>query len=241
MSASGSGPGSASHRRDDASGRRRTTGSQPIAGYHLLQRIGRGSMGIVYRAIQLSMQREVALKVLDPKLAEAPGFTTRFIHEARAAGAVNHPHVITCYDAGTSGELVYQALELLLGGDLDQHCRAHGGRLDEKQAMAIALDCAQGLEGIHAAGLTHRDVKPSNIFIADEGVAKLGDLGLARSLGADETGSTRVARSGDAAFTAPEQLAGGPCDIRADIYSLGATLYWMVCGVKPFVPRSDEE
>jgi len=206
----------------------------------MLQPIGRGSTGTVYRAIQLSMQREVALKILDPKLAEIPGFTARFIHEARVAGAVHHANVVTCYDAGCVGDIVFQALELLPGGDLAHFVAQRGGRCPEAEAVHIALDCAHGLEGIDAVGLTHRDIQPTNIFIGDDGITKLGDLGLARSLGGEEH-SAECRQSSSRAFAAPEVLHQQSGDIRADIYSLGAVLAWMLTGQQPFLPGDAEE
>jgi serine/threonine protein kinase/formylglycine-generating enzyme required for sulfatase activity len=212
-----------------------------ISGYHLLQIIGRGSTGAVYRAIQLSMQREVALKVLSPDFARQPGFSERFVREARAAGAVHHPNVVTCYDVGEVGGVVYQALELMSGSDLEQYLASRGGRLPFKDALGILIECARGLEGIHRAGLAHCDIAPANIFITQEETVKLSDLGLARSLAGDEAHAP-VSAPAALATLAPEQLGVGEApDIRVDTYALGATLFIATTGRPPFdAPSRDE-
>ncbi len=212
-----------------------------ISGYHVLQIIGRGSTGTVYRAIQLSLQREVALKVLSPDLARQPGFAERFVREARAAGAVHHPNVVTCYDVGEVGGVVYQALELMSGSDLGQHLASHGGRLPLKDALGILIECARGLEGIHRAGLAHCDIAPANIFITQEETVKLADLGLARSLAGDEAHAP-LSLPATLATLAPEQLGIGQApDIRVDTYALGATLFIATTGHPPFdAPTRDE-
>jgi hypothetical protein len=205
-----------------------------IPGYHVLQCIGRGGTGTVFRAVQLSLQREVALKVLSPRLARMPGFTDRFVREARSAGAVHHPNVVTCYDVGESDGLVYQALELMAGGNLQHFIAQRGGRLPQKEAIAIIIDCAHGLEGIHRAGLVHGDIKPANVFITDDEVVKLADLGLARSMLGDRRHASGRLVEG-LAMTPPELLTGESLpDIRCDIYSLAATLFTMVTGTEPF-------
>jgi len=212
-----------------------------VCGYHILQIIGKGSTGTVYRAIQLSMQREVALKVLSPELARQPGFSERFVREARAAGAVHHPNVVTCYDVGNVDGVVYQALELMSGGDLQQFLDRRGGVLPMKDAVGIVIECARGLEGIHRAGLAHCDIKPSNIFITQEETIKIADLGLARSMGNDES-HVPVAVSGSLTTLAPEQLVGDPApDIRVDTYALGVTLFIATTGRLPFDALSRDE
>jgi hypothetical protein len=205
-----------------------------VPGYRILEPIGSGSMSVVHRAVHIQLQREVALKVLSPALTARPGFAERFLSEARSAAAIQHPHVVACYDAGEHGGLLYQALELITGPTLEQRLIDHGGVLEPAAAVALMLDCARGLEGIHKAGLSHQDIKPANIFLTAEGVAKLGDLGLARTLGqAQEAVGDQVSPI-DVATSAPEQILGdGPCDIRTDIYALGATLYVLVTGHAP--------
>ena len=137
--------------------------SPTIPGYHLLECIGRGTTGTVFRAVQLSLQREVALKVLSPALALQQGFSERFVLEARAAAAVHHPNVVTCFDVGEFDGVLYQALELMSGGDLEHLLIGNGGRLGLSQALAIMLDCVRGLEGIHRTSTqqAHHDQEQS--------------------------------------------------------------------------------
>jgi sulfatase modifying factor 1 len=205
-----------------------------VPGYRILEPIGSGSMSVVHRAVHIQLQREVALKVLSPALTARPGFAERFLSEARSAAAIQHPHVVACYDAGEHGGLLYQALELITGPTLEQRLIDHGGVLEPPAAIALMLDCARGLEGIHKAGLSHQDIKPANIYLTAEGVAKLGDLGLARTLGEAQAEGSDLVSPIDVATVAPEQILGhGPCDIRTDIYALGATLYVLVTGHAP--------
>lgn len=223
--------------------RRRAANERPsIPGYHLLERIGRGTTGCVYRAVQLSLQREVALKVLSPDLADSPGFSQRFVREAQAAAAVHHPNVVTCYDVGEVDGMPYQAMELLSGGDLQRRMDDRGGRLPYRDAVSMIMACTCGLEGIHRAGLMHGDIIPANIFIADDGTVKLADLGLARSLAGNDKSPWNPAAAAGNATAAPEQLvAGARSDIRTDIYALGATLFLLVTGRPPFVARNRNE
>ncbi len=214
-------------------------GPKTVAGFQIVSKLGQGGMGAVYRATQLSIGREVALKVMAPDVAKNKGFVERFLREGMAMGAINHPNVVTCYDAGQDGKILYMALELMTGGDADQLARAHGGLLPPVRACAIVRDCAAGLSAIHRAGLIHRDIKPANIFLGEDGTAKLADLGLARQ----EDGDDKMTRTGTAmgtpAFMSPEQAEGvEDLDIRSDIYALGATLFALVTGEAPFTGQS---
>ncbi len=230
-------------RPDQPPSRRVAVPHPSIPGFHIVECIGRGSTGTVFRAVQLSLRREVALKVLPAELAERPGFSERFLLEARAAGAVHHPNVLTCYDAGEAEGTIYQALELMTGGDLAQYLHSRGGKLPFKEALLIVVECAKGLDGIHRAGMVHGDLKPTNVFIAEDNgalVIKLGDLGMARSLaGSGVWDAESIACN---AAIAPELLGpGGPADIRTDIYALGAILYLLATGKPPYVAHSREE
>ena len=209
-----------------------------IGGCEIKSKLGQGGMGAVYRAVQLSIGREVALKVLAPEVARKPGFAERFLREGKAMGAISHPNVITCYDAGPDGKVLYMALELMTGGDADQAAKRQGGRLPPLRACEIVRDAAAGLGAIAKAGLIHRDIKPANIFLGEDGIAKLADLGLARQ----EDGEDQMTRTGTAmgtpAFMSPEQAKGEDLDIRSDIYALGATLFALITGQPPFVGAS---
>ena len=210
-----------------------------IGSYQILAKLGQGGMAIVYRAIQASLKREVALKVVSASFSGDPTFCERFLREARAGALVNHPHVVTCFDAGEADGQLFMAMELVTGGDLAQLIDKRGGRLDEKLALALMKDATCGLEAIEAAHLVHRDIKPANIFLTDHGQAKLADLGLV----CFSTGDDRMTKPGTVmgtpAYIAPEQARGVPdVDIRADIYSLGATLFHLVTGRPPYVSES---
>lgn len=208
-----------------------TTG-QNFAGYEILCELGRGGMGAVYRARQLSVQRLVALKVLPPHLAGEKDFIARFQAEAIAAGSLNHPNFVQVYAAGESGGIEYIAMELVEGETI-QHRLRRCGRLPLTEALDIAYHVATALE--HAwqtAQLIHRDVKPDNIFLAQNGVVKLGDFGLAKIL-RDGASSVTVTGHviGSPHFISPEQVRGQrDVDFRSDIYSLGCTLHYMMTG-----------
>ncbi|MCA8926250.1 MAG: serine/threonine protein kinase, partial [Planctomycetes bacterium] len=197
--------------------------------------LGAGGMGRVYRARQLSLARDVALKVLKPALAEDLEGHRRFLREARTLAALNHPRVVTCYQVGSGDDgSPYLAMEFMPGGDVASLAKRAGGRLDERRALQVACDAAEALVAFEAAGLVHRDLKPQNLFLDEDGRAKLGDLGLARS----SAGSDRMTLTGMAVGTlpymSPEQLEGAPdVDVRADLYALGATLYTLLAGRPP--------
>jgi hypothetical protein len=187
-------------------------------------------MATVYRAEQGALKRQVALKVVLPAHASDPAFRERFLREAQASAAINHPNVITCFDAGEADGQLFMAMELVGGGDLLSLMDRRGGRLDEAQVFALAHDCLAGLEAIAAAGLIHRDVKPANIFLTDRGQAKIADLGLVRPLQGEQQGEAGLIL-GTPAYIAPEQASSIPdLDIRADLYALGATIFHLLTG-----------
>ncbi|MFW5845845.1 MAG: protein kinase domain-containing protein, partial [Planctomycetota bacterium] len=206
---------------------------QRIGRFRILARLGQGAMGVVYRAEQEGLGREVALKVLNPALAAQPGFHERFEREARAAAAIVHPNVITCFDTGTDGDYCYMALELAAGGDLDERCR--DGALSESQVLLWMRDAAAGLAAIAEAGLLHRDLKPANIFLDHRGRAKLADLGLARLANGGDGLTQAGAIMGSPAYMSPEQArASEDIDIRSDVYALGASMFRLLTGRVPF-------
>ena len=205
-----------------------------IGGYQLVSKLGQGGMGVVYQATQLSMQRAVALKVLAAHLNKNREFAERFLREAHAAGRVVHPNVVGCHDAGEDGGHLFMALEYVAGGDADRLLKEHG-RLPERRALEIARDCAAGLEALHSVGLIHRDIKPGNIFLDLQGQAKLGDLGLARSIAGEDRLTMTGTAIGTPAFMSPEQANGdADLDIRSDVYSLGASLFQLLTGEPPY-------
>jgi formylglycine-generating enzyme required for sulfatase activity len=213
---------------------RRPSADRPvIPGYHVGERLGHGGTGTVYRAVQLTLQREVALRILPVGTCPAE----RFLAEARAAAAVQHPNVVTCYEAGITEGLLYQAFELVPGVTLDRHLQDRGGRLTPRDAVGLLMACARGLEGIHRAGLVHGGITPASIIVADDATVKLADLGLGRALAGGERGWD-VDDAALNATAAPEQLAGDTGDIRSDLYALGAILHLLVTGRPPHVARS---
>lgn len=230
---------------DSTSDRRRTSihlRSQPtpsVPGYHVLERLGSGRNGTVYRAIQLSLQREVALRVLNPRLSRIAGFTERFMQEARSAGGVHHPNVVSCYDVGRADGLLYQAMELVPGRTVAQVQTVHPHGLAVAHALGLVVAATRGLEGIHRVALVHGDLRLDNIFVADDDVVKLADYGLLRSVEVLRGGDEVV---GELATLAPEQLSpGAVSDIRADIYGLGAVLFVLLTGRQPFQGHTRRE
>jgi len=214
---------------DDA--KRKTT---RIGGFELLERLGQGGMGTVYRARQVSMDRVVALKILPPKLAKDKAFVQRFIREARAAASLQHPNIVQGIDVGVADGYYYFAMELVDGPTIKQLIQ-RDGKLEEKRALEIVRGIALALGHAHEQGIIHRDVKPENLMLTAKGEPKLADLGLARRV--EDAGSVTLEGTalGTPYYMAPEQVRGLPdIDTRADIYALGATLFHMVTGAVPF-------
>jgi eukaryotic-like serine/threonine-protein kinase len=204
-----------------------------VAGkYQILEEIGRGGMGIVYKAEDMTLQRAVALKFLPPQWTSDPEARMRFVHEARAASALDHPNICTIHEIGeTEDGRMFIAMGCYEGESLRDKLRR--GPLKAKEALNIATQVALGMEKAHAKGIIHRDIKPANILITTDGVAKIVDFGLAKLAGQvrmTKEGST----VGTVAYMSPEQARGEPVDQRTDIWSLGVVLYEMVSGRLPF-------
>jgi serine/threonine-protein kinase len=209
------------------------SGSTTIAGFQLIKRVGRGGMGNVYRARQLSVDRIVAVKVLRPDLARNTSFIGRFKEEARSAARLNHPNIVQAIDSGEEGGYYYFAMEYVDGETLHR-LMLREGVLDEKRALKIALDVTRALEHAMTQGIVHRDIKPGNIMLSRDGVTKLCDLGLARARD-EEEGTSLGAAVGTPYYISPEQAMGRmDVDGRSDIYSLGATLFRAVVGQPAF-------
>ncbi len=208
---------------------------QQIPGYQLLEKLGQGAMGTVYKARQLSMNRLVAVKVLHPRWAANPDLLQRLTREAHLAARLSHNNMIQAIDVGSAGPLHYFVMELVEGLTL-REILEKGKIYEEREAVEIVLQIAQALQHAHRRGLIHRDVKPANIVLTSDGIAKLADLGMAR-----ETDDAVLARRekglaiGTPYYMAPEQIRGREnIDGRADLYALGATLYHLVAGHPPF-------
>jgi formylglycine-generating enzyme required for sulfatase activity len=205
-----------------------------VEGYRLGRQLGAGGMGLVFEAVHERLKRTVALKLLKPEAAGRKEFTERFLRESKAMAAVQHPNVVSIFDAGEQDGYLYMALEFVPGGDLSRLVQRRGP-LEWRQAVEIMLGCARGLAAIHAAGLVHRDIKPQNIFLDRDLRPKIGDLGLARSAdGADRMTMTGAAW-GTPAYMSPEQVRGvADVDLRTDVYALGSTLFTILTGTEPF-------
>jgi serine/threonine-protein kinase len=216
---------------------------EKLAGYRIERLIGKGAMGSVYLAVQESLRRPVALKVLAPKLAADRDFVQRFQAEARAAAALSHANVVTVYDVGEENGAHYLSMEFMAGGSLEQKL-ASSGPLPWKSALGVLIDAASGLSYAESRGIVHRDIKPANLMYAGTGTVKIADLGLATTLEQEaiEVGAAGGRKVyGTPHFIAPEQARGEAVDHRSDLYALGATLYRLLCGHTPFEGASTRE
>lgn len=200
--------------------------------YRLLEMVGSGGMAVVYRGVDLLLQRQVAVKVLRESFAGDPAFLARFQREARAAAALDHPNVVTVYDVGQDGDHHYIVMEYVRGQDLKTLIRQRG-RLNVEEALSIAIQIASGVGHAHKAGVVHCDVKPQNVLVTSDGRAKVTDFGIARAL--SESGLTESETVwGSPLYFAPEQAAGEPPSPASDVYSIGVVMYEMLTGVPPF-------
>jgi tRNA A-37 threonylcarbamoyl transferase component Bud32 len=203
-----------------------------FVGYRIDELIGRGGMGVVYRAYDLRLKRTVALKLMAPELALDQRFRERFSREAELAMSLEHPNVVPIHDAGDIDGRIYLAMRHVEGVDLRALLQREG-RLDPVRALAICGQVANALDAAHAKGLVHRDVKPSNVLLDASEHVYLADFGLTRRL--DEQGPAGEDRSvGTPAYLAPEQIEGGSIDGRTDVYALGCLLYECLTGETPF-------
>ncbi|MHC4780987.1 MAG: serine/threonine-protein kinase, partial [Planctomycetota bacterium] len=204
-----------------------------LGGCRIEEVLGEGGMGIVYRGVDLSLDRQVAVKVLPSRVMKKPLLVERFQREARSAAQVEHPNIVQVYSVGEEGNRHYIVMQYVKGESLSDLIRREG-RIEYRKATRMIFDVARGLAHAHEHEIIHRDIKPDNIMITEKGEVKLADFGLARELKTDNDISQTGQILGTPYYMSPEACQAEPVDGRGDIYSLGATFYFMVTGAKPF-------
>jgi len=201
--------------------------------YELLEEIGSGGFGRVYRGRDLGLEREVAIKVLHPSLTADPAVMERFRREAQLAARVRHPNIVSIYDIRSRAGLQWYTMELVPGMSLAQLVLRQGP-LSVDQSLRVLDQALSALEHAHAVGLVHRDLKPENLLIEPDGRLRITDFGLALALRGDAPYGGATSRSGTPQFAAPEQLLGERVDQRTDLYSVAAVTYFALLGRPPF-------
>jgi serine/threonine protein kinase len=201
--------------------------------YQIIEALGQGGMATVYRARDVNLQRDVALKILRDSVIDEPGFRERFLQEARAAANLSHPNIVTVFDFGQDDDQLYLVMEYIPGTDLKTLLRRQG-RLPIRDAVDLMIKICSGVGYAHRAGLVHCDLKPHNILVTADHQAKITDFGIARALAAIDPDEHSAIVWGSPLYFAPEQAAGGPPSPASDVYSLGVILFEMLTGRLPF-------
>ncbi len=207
--------------------------------YRVLALIGRGAMGVVYKGIDVNLERPVAIKVMSVEARNDPDFVERFRQEARLQGALNHPNVALLFDYFVHDGAPVAVMEFIDGESLEALIRRRGA-IPAREAIPIFRQALRGVAAAHRAGIVHRDLKPSNLMVTAAGIVKVMDFGIAKRQGV--TGATKASTSiGSPLYMAPEQILGRAVDCRTDVYGLGITLYELLSGQRPFNPRGKAE
>jgi eukaryotic-like serine/threonine-protein kinase len=218
----------------DAQAKKATAKSNTLGDFKLLKKLGQGGMGTVYRAHQISLDRDAAVKVLSKELAAKPAFVQRFLREARLMAKLDHPNILRCFEVGDALGYHFIAMEYVNGGSVETWLKKLK-QFDIGDALYIAITVASALQHAHEQGLVHRDIKPDNVLLTAKGVIKVADLGLAKATD-DDLGLTRTGTgAGTPVYMAPEQARDAKhVDHRCDIYALGVMLYVFLTGQAPF-------
>ena len=208
--------------------------------YRILELVGRGAMGVVYKALDVNLDRQVAVKVMSAEARNDPDFVERFRQEARMQGALNHPNVAMLFDYFIHDGAPVAVMELIDGESLEQLIRRRGA-IPAHECIPIFKQALRGVAAAHRAGIVHRDLKPSNLMVTKDNIVKVMDFGIAKRQGSP--GATKVSSTsiGSPLYMAPEQILGRAVDCRTDIYALGLTLYELLSGNRPFNPRGKAE
>jgi len=211
-----------------------------VGAYLITKRLGAGGVGEVFKAVDVMLKRDVAIKVLRQELASDPLFLERFRREAQLHGQLSHPNVASVHTFLHEGDTQFMVMEYVAGISLDEFIRS-GGPVPVERALGIFRRALDGIEHAHGCGIVHRDIKPANIMLADSGQVKVMDFGIARALDSQDHLTRHGHVAGTAKSLSPEQIRGGQADVRSDIYSLGIVLYTLLAGRAPFDGDNDFE